>query len=129
MKRLNETDYDILELLQISPESLKFGEILEKTGKGVLETHKSLTKLIQRNYASTEGTMYKILETNEKLTILRVQCPVCKTIKRIYNDTQESTICKNPECKNGGGFRRQFWIISQYFQEKGITKRINLAEC
>ena len=43
MKRLNETDYDILELLQASPESLKFGEILEKTGKGVLETHKSLT--------------------------------------------------------------------------------------
>jgi phage FluMu protein Com len=129
MKRLNETDYDVLELLQANPEGLKFGEILERTGKEVMKTHKSLTKLLQRNYASKEDIAYKILETNEKATILRVQCPVCKTIKRIHNDTQESTVCKNPECKNKGGWRREYWIISPYFQEKGITKRINLAEC
>jgi len=119
----------MLELLQVSPEGLKFGEILERSGKSVMEAHKSLTKLESRNYAGLEDNAYKILESNEKITLWKVRCPICKTVKRIYNETQESTVCKNPECKNGGGFRRQFWIISPYFLEKGITKRINLAEC
>ena len=130
MKRLREQDYSILGLLQQAPEGLSFNELLEKSSNAPVDLRCRLYRLIEHNLATItsadDSARYLISEQNEKITIRKACCPICKTIK-LVGGTQHSTQCSNATCTNRGGIRRQYWLANTDALRAGIIRPINIA--
>jgi hypothetical protein len=130
MKRLSEKDYEVLETLQQVPGGLRFQELIERTGQSGKSLHFRLYKLRKANYLSRSGTnaftgRFAILPENVQVRIRRVSCPVCHTQRRMGENSQQSVLCINKDCKRTSGYGRQFWIVSRM---SGETRYINIAE-
>ena len=131
-ERLYERDYDVMELLQKSPDGLTFSELQKVAAKDANLLCIILSKLKSHNFIAQKGSAtsgaYFIAEHNEPVKIRKVRCPTCKTPKRVHRLRQHMACCINPNCKNKLGFGKPFCLLGQEELKRGEIRHINVAE-
>ena len=133
MDLFNEVDYDVIEFLKEAGEQgLTFEDIRCKLGKKPRRVYRCLLKLRKKNLMTMQKTVgsffYIISGINETIKLIKVRCPICKTVKRIHKENQTNTSCLNPDCKMKSGAHRSFWLVNSDAWKRGSIIPINRVE-
>jgi len=128
-ERYKEIDLEIMEHIQCSPCKGLYFVDLANLGYDSVKVHKSLKKLISRNFLKEShdfnGANFSITENSREMNVVKVSCPICNTIRRTHRDNQHTIHCLNKECRTPRGTHRNFWLINIDHFRKGDIKRIN----
>ena len=115
MEQLNEYKYRLIEEIDTTPNKcLPAGSLLVLDRKHKDSITKSLDYLEKENYLTKEEvkgfTFYSIKEQNKQFETIKVICPKCKSVRKIYSPQQILAMCKNKDCQTPTGQRTTFCI-------------------
>lgn len=125
----SEIDFELVETIMNTPLKGMYFKDLLTIRPNPVSLRWYLRKLTKGNFLTKqilfEGDFYCITPRNQPLNLMKVVCPVCKTIARTINFEQRSIRCVNPECKWACGSRRKFMLINYDHLKFGQIKKIN----
>ncbi|MGV8150928.1 MAG: hypothetical protein ACP5NV_04320 [Candidatus Woesearchaeota archaeon] len=129
MDRYKEIDFDVMEAIQCAPGRGLYFVDIAKINPDTARIFRVLKKLKARNFLTEtngiNGAYFCIKENNIEMNIRRVQCPICKTVRRTHRTDQVAIHCSNAECKSPSGRHRTFWLVNIDHLRKGSMRRIN----
>lgn len=129
MDKFRELDFDVLEAVQAAPARRLYFADIAAISADTKKLYGIVEKLVSRNFLTKghdlAGAFYCMTAQNEPLSIQRVRCPACKSVRRMNRAEQMAAYCRNPECRTPSGRRRVFWLVNIDHWNRGEIRKIN----